>query len=121
MALHVIRASLEVNGKLITDFKGVTEKSRTVAKPVPLMYSTGSAQLTQRFAVSVQYVVPQVNAFDFSTVQGGTLTVEYDSGDRNEYGGVYTDQIGDATIDGENELVRTIDFHCESLNGSTGA
>lgn len=117
MALHVIRASLEVNGKLITDFKGVTEKSRNIAKAVPLMYSTGSAQLTQRFAVSVQYVVPQINPFDFNTVQGGTLTVEYDSGDRNTYGGVYTDVIGDASVDGEAELVRTIDFHAESLNG----
>jgi hypothetical protein len=121
MSLRVIRAGLEINGKLVTDFKGVTEKSRNIARACHLMYSTASALLTQRYAVSVQYVVPQINPFDFATVQGGTLTIEYDSGDRNTYGGVYTDVIGDASIDGEAELVRTIDFHAESLNGATGA
>ena len=121
MSLRVIRCSLEINGQLITDFSGVTEKSRALSKVCNLMYETSSAKLTQRYAVSVVYVVPQINPFDFATVQGGTLTIEYDSGERNEYGGVSTISIGDATINGETELTRTIEFHANTLNGATGA
>jgi hypothetical protein len=121
MSLYVTRAALEVNGQTITDFKAVAEKSRTIRKQVPLMYKTGHAEITQRFVVEVDYVVPQSTVFDFDTVSNGTLTIEYDSGTRVAYGGVYTLEAGDAAIDGENELIRKITLGAETRNGLTGA
>lgn len=121
MALYVTRAALEVNGQTITDFKAVSERTRTIRKQVPLMYKTGHSEVTQRFSVEVDYVVPQTAPFDFDTVSNGTLTIEYDSGTRVTYGGVYTLEAGDASIDGENELVRKIILGAELRNGLTGA
>lgn len=121
MALYVVRCALEVNGAVETNFKSFTEKSRVLRKQVPLMYKTGHAQLTQRFQVEVDYVVPQTNPFSFDGISGGTLTVEYDSGDRVDFGGVYTLEVGDAAVDGENELVRKVTLGAESRDGQTGA
>lgn len=121
MALMITRCALEVNGAVVTDFKGFTEKARVIRKQVPLMYSTKHAELTQRFSMDVDYVVPQVNPFDFDSVSGGTLTVEFDGGDRIDFGGVYTLDVGDAAVDGENELVKKITFGAETRNGLTGA
>lgn len=121
MSLMVVRCSLEVNGVVVNDFKGFTEKARVIRKQVNLMYATKHAELTQRFSVDVDYVVPQVSPFDFDSVKGGTLTVEFDSGDRIDFGGVYTLDVGDAAVDGENELVKKITLGCETRNGLTGA
>jgi len=121
MALYVTRALLEVNGAQETNFKKVTQHARVVAKPVPLMYRSGSALLTQRFSIEVDYVVPAINPFDWSQVKDGTFTVEYDSGERTDYAGVYVTQVGEAAVDGENELVQAITMSCETRNGSTGA
>jgi len=119
--MYITRCALEVNGKTVTDFKGFSEKARTIRKKVPLMYKSGTAQITQRYEVEVDYVVPTTSAFDFDSVQGGTLTIEFDGGDRVEFGGVATAEIGDATIDMENELVKKIRLIAETRNGNTGA
>lgn len=122
MALYITRAALEVNGTVVTDFKAVTEKARVVRKAVPLMYKTGAAELTQRYQVEVDYVVPRDTAeFNFAAVTGGTLSLEYDSGDRVDFGGVHTLDVGDGAIDGENELVKKITLMAETRNGLTGA
>jgi hypothetical protein len=122
MALYITRAMLSVNGTDITDFKAVTEKSRKLRKAVPLMYKTGAAELTQRFTVDVEYVVPRTTPeFDFDSVTAGTLVIDYDSGEQVRFGGVHTEDVGDAKADGENELTRVIAFVCETRNGSTGA
>jgi len=120
MALSVTRLSLEVNGQVVNDFKAFNEKARVLRKAVPLMYRTNTAQLTQRYEVEIDYVVPQINPFVFDTVEGGTLTVEYDSGERTEFGGVSCAEVGDAMVDGENELVKKIRLTCETRNGNTG-
>ena len=121
MALYVTRLALEVNGQVVTDFKAFTEKARIIRKKVPLMYKSGTAELTQRYEVEVDYVVPQIGPFDFDSVTGGTLSVEYDSGERIEFGGVATAEVGDATVDGENELVKKIRLIAETRNGNSGA
>lgn len=121
MALYVVRCSLEVNGAVETNFKGFTEKSRVMRKQVPLMAKTGHAAVTQRYQVEIDYVVPQTNPFSFDGISGGTLSIEYDSGERIDFGGVYTLEVGDATLDGENELTRKVTLGCETRNGATGA
>jgi len=121
MALYISRCSLEVNGAVITDFKGFTEKTRTIRKAVNLMYKTGAAELTQRYSGDLDYVTPQENAIEFDGITGGTLTVEFDNGERVDFGGVHVVDVGDAAIDGENELVKKISWIAETRNGSTGA
>jgi hypothetical protein len=121
MALYVTRCALTVNGKVIDDFKSFIEKARIIRKKVPLMYKSGTAQLTQRYEVEVDYVVPQTNPYSFDAIEGGTLSVEFDSGTTVDFGGVAVAEIGDATIDGENELVRKIRLIAETRNGNSGA
>jgi len=118
--MYITRCVLEVNGVVVEDFKGFVEKARILRKKVPLMHKSGTADLTQRYEIEVDYVVPQVAPFDFDSVEGGTLTVEYDGGDRVEYGGVATAEVGDGTIDGENEMVKKIRLIAETRNGNTG-
>lgn len=121
MSLYIVRAALEINGTEITDFKAVTQKSTTIRKSVHLMYKTGTASLTQRFELEVDYVVPADKAeFAFPTLQGGTFTVEYDNGTRVNYGGVSTLTTGDSAVDGENELVRKVTLMAETKDGNAG-
>lgn len=115
---YVVRCTFESDGSSVTDFKGVTESEVTQAKTVPLMHSTGAAQLTKRWGFSLDYVVPQTSAMDWSTVSNGTASIVYDSGDRVDFGGVEVVTIGEATIDGENELVRRISFMAATRNGA---
>jgi hypothetical protein len=120
MGVYISRAALEINGQEITDFKSVTDKTITYNKPVHLMYKTGSTVLTQRFLFDVDYVVPQSDPYDFSQVKGGTFTIEYDNGDRTDFGGVSIISVGDGKVDGENELVKVIEFMAETKNGIIG-
>ena len=120
MSLYVTRASLEVNGAVISDFKAVTMKSRAIRKQIPLMYSTGHGQITQRYQIDLDYVVPQTNPYNFDAVAGGTLNIEYDSGERVEFGGVYTLDVGDANVDGEKEVIQKITLGAETRNGNFG-
>lgn len=123
MSSYITRCQFEMNGSVISDFKSVTEKEYTVSKVVPLMYKTGSAKMTKRWQVEVVYVVPPVNPFVWDDVVGGngTLSLEYDSGERVDYGGVSVLTVTPSAIDGENELTRTVAFTVESKDGDTGA
>lgn len=118
---YVTRATLAINGQDITDFKAVSEKSRTIHKQVPLMYKTGTATLTQRFSGDLDYVIPRdTPEFNFDGVVGGTLIIEYDNGEQVRFGGVATAETGDVSIDGENEAVKKVAWIAESRNGQVG-
>lgn len=126
MANYVTRASLEVsapNGATtnIIDFKAVSEKARVLRKKVPLMYQSGTAAITQRYEVDADYVVPEVGGFNFDDITGGTLSIIYDNGNTITFGGVATAEIGDATVDGENEVVKKVRFICETRMTNTGS
>ena len=108
---YINRCTLTVNGQEIEDFKSVTENERELSRQVNLMNTTGHCSVTQRPGCKVDYVVPQAAAeFDFDSVKDGTLTIEYENGKRITYQGVRTLKIGEAKIDGDNELVKTIEF-----------
>jgi hypothetical protein len=132
MALYITRAAVSINGPqgstTVTDFKAVTEKARTIRKPVHLMYKTGAAELTQRYGVELDYVVPRDSAeFNFAEVTGGTLVIDYTDPEASAvahqvtFGGVHCHTIGDAMVDGEAELVRKVEFICESRNTNDGS
>lgn len=116
---YVVRATVEVGGASITDFKGVTEAEVTPAKVVPLMHSTGAAQLTKRFAFSLDYVVPQGTQVDWYGVSNTTASIIYDDATRTDFGGVEVITVGEGALDGENELVRRISFMAATRNGAS--
>lgn len=114
MSLYVTRCLLEVNGQSIEDFSSFTETSRDIHIQVNKMNSTGHAKLTERYSCNVTYVVPQEKPeFDWAGLSDGTLTVEYDSGARVTFSGVYVLSIGDATVNGESESTREISLGAE--------
>jgi len=120
--LFVTRTFLEVNGTSVAEFRSVTEKAVIARKPVNLMYSTGVAELTKRYQLTVEYVYPRsVTPFDFLGVENGTLSVEYDSGERHDFGGVSCLEVGDGKIDGETEMLKEITFMAATKDGNTGA
>lgn len=111
MSEYVTRCTLDVNGQAIEDFKAVTEKEIELHKAIKLMNKTGVAGVTPRYGVDVDYVVPaDAPEFGWEGVKNGTLSIEYENGKRTTYTGVYIGKIGQAKVDGENELVRTIEL-----------
>jgi len=102
--------TLEVNGQSITDFKSVTEKEVELRKQVNLMNDTKFIKTTPRYGVQVEYAIPKEGEVDFTEVEDGTLTVDLQNGKRITFTGVSTLKIGDAKMDGENEVTRNIDF-----------
>lgn len=112
----VTRCKLECNGKAIEDFKSYKESAVVHRKAVNLMHKTGFATQTPRFAFSLDYVVPTAGPeYDFAAVENGRFTAEYEGGRRRTFTGVSVLQIGDSTIDGENEMVRAIDFSADGM------
>lgn len=108
---YVSQVLLEINGQNIIDFKKFTDDSVELNGKVKLMNGKGHFRKTPDYGFSVDYVVPLDSAeFDFSQVRGGTATVDYENGKRVRYTGVYVLEIGEMTIDGDNEAVRTIKF-----------
>jgi hypothetical protein len=116
----ITRAYLEVNGKLIEDFGKVSESPVTHGKKVNLMNGSGYAALTKRYEVTLDYKVPTTGSIDWSTITNGTLTIEYRDGNRVSFGGVNILEIGEASIDGENELTQTIRLSANDRNGNLG-
>lgn len=111
---YINRCILAINGQNIEDFKSFTDNERELARPVNLMNKTGHCTVTQRPGCKVDYVVPlDADEFDFESVKDGVLVVEYENGKRKIFTGVRTLKIGEEKIDGDNEVVRTIEFGAE--------
>ena len=109
MSEYVSRVLLDVNGQSIEDFKSVTEKEVVVHKAVNLMNKTGHMKMTPRYAVDVEYVVPETaSEFDWEAVSDGRLSIEYMNGKRITFTGVYVLTVGEAKADGENEMIKAI-------------
>lgn len=110
MSEYVNTVTLDVNGQEIEDFKSFTDNERELHKQVNLMNKTGFMKITQRPGCKVDYVVPAEKEFDWESVKDGRLSVEYEDGKRVTFIGVYTLKIGEAKVDGDNEVVRSIEL-----------
>lgn len=110
MSEYVGLITLEVNGKEITDFKSAEEKEIDYHKAVNLMNKTGAVEVTPRYGVNVEYVVPTTGEFDFTAVKDGTLSINRTGGSKISFTGVYTLKIGNTKYDGDKEAVRTIEL-----------
>ena len=108
---YVSQVLLEVDGQSITDFTKVEEGEYELNKAVKLMNKTGSMKTQPRYTVTLDYVVPfDVPEFDFTTVSGGKIVIDYQNGTRVSYSGVAVLKIGKLTHDGDKEAVKTIEF-----------
>lgn len=115
MARYVSRIELEVNGEAISDFSSFTDMTKSRHIQVELMNKTGHAAVTPRYQVSVDYVTPRDSKeFDWSDVSNGTLTIEYENGNRITWGGVFVLDEGDSSFDGTAASTRTITLGAES-------
>ncbi|HUU89241.1 MAG TPA: hypothetical protein VMX17_16015 [Candidatus Glassbacteria bacterium] len=108
--LYCNRCTLEMNGVSFSDFSSFTDNSVIKAKAVNMMHKTGHAKMTPRYGFTIEIKKPYLGSIDLDEVEEGTLTVEYDSGERILYRGVYTLETGDSSMDGETELTITKSF-----------
>ncbi len=107
---YLSRIDLEVDGKSIDDFDGFTEDEVEHHRPVNLMKITGFTKVTQRYGCKVSYVIPASGEFDWSNVEDGRLTIEFENGKRITFTGVYLIKIGEMTVDGEKAATRSIEL-----------
>ena len=115
MSEYVSRVSLEVNGQVIEDFDSVEEKEIEIRKPVHLMNKTGTAKITPRYGITVDYVIPSDGpGFDFTSVEDGTLTIDRQNGTRVSFGSVYCTKVGQVKYDGDNVAKQTIELIASS-------
>lgn len=114
MSDFVNKITLVIDGETEENFKAFTPGGRTLRKQVNLMNKTGHVNMTERETFSLDYIKPIGPKRDFSGIEGGLVTIEYEDGSKIKYEGVHTLEIGDETHDGENEIVVPISF------GATG-
>ena len=115
MSEYVSKVALEVNGQSIEDFNSVSENEVELRKAVKLARKRGFVKVTPGYGVKVEYVIPK-NApeFDFESVEGATLTIDFENGRRTVYTGVFHMKTGEAKYDGEKEATKNIEL------GATG-
>ena len=108
---YVSSVTLIVNGQQISDIKAVTEKEITGRQQVNLMGKTGKKNVTKRYGVMVDYVVPASGVeFDWMGVENGTLIVTYESGRKKTFPECSTLKVGQVKYDEEADPVREIDL-----------
>jgi len=108
MLEYVSKCYLLINGQEEVHFKSFKEMEREVRAQVPLMHTTGFTRKTVRHVVEVEYAVPTTGKRDWEAIEGATLVVEDDGGDRTLYTGVATLKVGEVTRDGDNAAMQTI-------------
>ncbi len=109
---YVSHCELTINGQKISNFKSVTEGDMEIRRPIKLMSRTVHASVTPSYIIELEYVVPVSpdREPNWKDLRNGTLTISYESGRHIIYSNVSTLKIGRAKFDGENELVRNIEF-----------
>ena len=114
MPQGVTRILLEVNSVNYEFFNAFTEDERTISKQTEYMNTTGFSSMLQRHTFSLDKVRTFGDTLDFDTIVNGTVTIEYETGERVTFSGVHTISIGAETADGESDMVSTITFGASS-------
>ncbi len=101
---------LTLNGVRIRGIKGFREPNVSLWDPVDTMDDTGAAEKTARYKdMEIDYIVPVTDPeYDWEAVNDARLTVEYPSGKRHTYTGVYPSEVGGAKLDGEGDAIREV-------------
>jgi hypothetical protein len=115
MAESALLVTLEIDGKVCSDFDGITINSVTKYVQVPLMGKTNHAKVTERHTIVVNYVEPLVPPFDPTDVAGGVITVDWEGGGRHTYSGVHCLETGDGAVTLDTAFTHPIQYGAESL------
>jgi len=113
---RVSRCKIFINGAQNTDLKSFKSNSRVVAKTVMLMHKTDYFNVTPENVFTIDYAVPSGKTeFDFDSVLDGTATINVakDGGGSYLFSNCRCLEIGEETMDNENELVKTITIFAE--------
>jgi len=113
MANYVNRVVVTIDGKEESNFKAVKLGAEEHRVQVNLMNSTGTSKKTPRFGFSLDYVVPETGEIDWALVEDATAKIEYENGSGVVYRRVSVKSVGETNIDGEGEVVKTIEFIAE--------
>jgi hypothetical protein len=110
----VTRITLEVNSVTYEFFSAFTEDARTISRQVNYMNTTGKARMLARHTFSLDKIRSFGDTLDFDTIFDGTVTVEYETGERITFGQVHTMEVGAETADGESDMTSTIAFGAQT-------
>ena len=114
MGEYVSRVDVAIGGKQMDDMKNFKEHERVLADQVNLMNKTGFVNKLPRHQFSLDYVVPAATRFDFESVKNETVLITIEDGGTINYSGVRCMKLGEASYDGEKEVVQTITFGAEN-------
>lgn len=115
MALSIVKCTVEANGVQDDNFDNVSFGSVTKSIAVPLMNKTNHGFVTPRYTFTISRVESILeSAVDLENVADGTVTFEFDGGKRRTYGGVYTLETGEGTLDQSSAFAHPISFSAES-------
>ena len=113
MANYVNRVVVTIDSREESNFKGVKFGAEEHRVQVNLMNSTGTSKRTPRFGFSLDYVVPETGAVDWASVEDATAKIEFENGEGVVYRRAAVKSVGETNIDGEGEVVQTIEFIAE--------
>lgn len=98
-----------LDGEELKDVKRVREGRRVLRKPVKCMKRRGSVRTTPDYTVELDTLIPEDGpGYDYESIVGQTLTLEYDNGTRVIYLNVNCAEVGEEEFDDENEVVKKV-------------
>lgn len=102
--------TLEINSVPYQFIGSVTIGERVLTKQTEYIGITGFSNQTPRETFSIDRIRTFGDTIEFDGIVNGTLTMEFETGDRLTYTGVHTMTEGAETADGLTEMTSTIDF-----------
>lgn len=112
MSLGIVKAELNLDGTIITDWRSFEENEIEVGKEIELATGTKYAPTVPKYGFSMEYVPPPTGAVDFAKFiyNEGTLVLTYDGGTTATYSAVHLLKKGSGKLDGKTELSNTYSF-----------
>jgi len=106
----VSRCTIEVNGRIVS-FVKISEDEIELGKVVKLMGGSDVVDQTPVYKFTVTYAKPKNGpVFDWTTLNGGTFTVNEEGGERITYSPCQILKIGKSDTDDDNAKTMDVDF-----------
>ncbi len=113
---YVSKIILDVNGQQIEDFEEITEPEQELRKRVDLANKTGFCRVTARLEGTLKYVIPNGRpAFNWNSLENGTLIVTHLDGTRISYTGVSVLKVGKPVKGKDEAATQDIDWLASGL------
>ena len=107
---YVNRAHLILNGAEILDIRKIEEDEIEYNRPVKLMFTTGFAEVTQRFGGTLDYAIPFNQEINWAAITGATLSIERDDNTRVTYSGVFITKKGKVSYQDGEDTIYTVEY-----------